>query len=232
MGTTDRGPGWTPSKRLDGKVAVVIGAGQSPGEGVGNGRATAMRFAREGARVLSVDRNLDLAEETAAMIRNEGCDCVASRRTSRGRASSPSHEGGAPALGLTDILHNNVGVSLLRRRGPAEITEEALDNIYRINLRGTVFAAARRGDRVSSVPARPPSPRPRPWEVLYVAYKAKGGVGVDPAIGAAERAFDCGSTASCRGSSARRWPSTRARTWNQPREQVLAERIAAVGRTG
>src|SRR5690606_30615020 len=68
----NKGPGWTPARRLDGKVAVVMGAGQSPGEGFGNGRATALRFAREGARVLAVDRHLESAEETAELIRKEG----------------------------------------------------------------------------------------------------------------------------------------------------------------
>ena len=58
--------------RLKGKGAVVVGAGQTPGETIGNGRATAILFAREGARVLCVDRRLDSAEETAAMIRAEG----------------------------------------------------------------------------------------------------------------------------------------------------------------
>ena len=42
--------------RLEGKVAVIVGAGQSPGEGIGNGRATTLRFAQEGARILAVDR--------------------------------------------------------------------------------------------------------------------------------------------------------------------------------
>ena len=60
--------------RLDGKTAVIIGAGQGPttGEIIGNGRATALTFAREGARVLCVDRHLASAEETAAMIRKNG----------------------------------------------------------------------------------------------------------------------------------------------------------------
>jgi NAD(P)-dependent dehydrogenase (short-subunit alcohol dehydrogenase family) len=77
--SSDRGAGWTPSKRLDGRVAVVIGAGQSPGEGMGNGRAAAIRFAREGARVLAVNRSIESAEETAAMIRSEGDDCIATK---------------------------------------------------------------------------------------------------------------------------------------------------------
>ena len=63
--------------RLAGKTAIVVGAGQTPGDTIGNGRATAILFAREGARVLAVDRNLASAEETAAMIRAEGGVCQA-----------------------------------------------------------------------------------------------------------------------------------------------------------
>ena len=54
--------------RLKDRIAIVVGAGQSPGEGMGNGRAAAITFAREGASVLCVDRNLASAQETAAMI--------------------------------------------------------------------------------------------------------------------------------------------------------------------
>ena len=54
--------------RLEDKTAIVMGAGQGPGEGLGNGRAAALLFAREGARVLAVDINLASAEETAALI--------------------------------------------------------------------------------------------------------------------------------------------------------------------
>ena len=62
--------------RLEGKVAVIVGAGQSPGEGIGNGRATTLRFAQEGARILAADRLIDSAEETAAMAAKEGGECV------------------------------------------------------------------------------------------------------------------------------------------------------------
>ena len=55
--------------RLKDKVAVVIGAGQSPGETLGTGRATVVRFAQEGAKICAVDRDLDSANETAAMAR-------------------------------------------------------------------------------------------------------------------------------------------------------------------
>lgn len=138
---SDRGPGWTPSKRLDGKVAVVFGAGQSPGEGLGNGRATALRFAREGARVLAVNRSIDSAEETAAMIRSEGGEAIAFKADITREADIIAAIGDAKRRwGSLDVLHNNVGVSL--GGGDAdlmEITEESFDNLYRTNLRGTAF---------------------------------------------------------------------------------------------
>jgi NAD(P)-dependent dehydrogenase (short-subunit alcohol dehydrogenase family) len=59
--------------RLQDRVAIVVGAGQSPGEGVGNGRATALTFAREGAKVVCVDHNLASAQETVDIIgQNQG----------------------------------------------------------------------------------------------------------------------------------------------------------------
>src|SRR6516165_9418396 len=65
--------------RLAEKVGIVVGAGQSPGETVGTGRAAAILFAREGAKVLLVDRDIDSALETASMIGDEGgvAQCVA-----------------------------------------------------------------------------------------------------------------------------------------------------------
>ena len=63
--------------RLKGKIAIVIGAGQSPGEGMGNGRATVLRFVQEGATVMAVDRDLASAEETVALATKQGGTCVA-----------------------------------------------------------------------------------------------------------------------------------------------------------
>ena len=64
--------------RLKDKIAIVVGAGQSPGEGMGNGRATVLRFVQEGAKVLAVDNNLASAEETVAIVRQSGGKFAAS----------------------------------------------------------------------------------------------------------------------------------------------------------
>lgn len=58
--------------RLKDKIAIIVGAGQSPGEGVGNGRATALLFARDGAKVLCADKSLASANETATIAEKEG----------------------------------------------------------------------------------------------------------------------------------------------------------------
>ena len=65
--------------RLTDRIAIVVGAGQSPGEGMGNGRATALTFAREGAKVLCVDHNLDSAHATVEMIAASGGTATAFR---------------------------------------------------------------------------------------------------------------------------------------------------------
>ena len=128
--------------RLEGKIALVIGAGQSPGEGMGNGRATVLRFAREGAKVLAVDRRLASAEETAAMAAKEGGQCVAFEAdVTRERTLVAAVAAALNRWSRVDILHNNVGVSIAGGDAPPlEITEEAFDRICAINLRGTVMA--------------------------------------------------------------------------------------------
>ena len=74
--------------RLKDKIAIVVGAGQSPGEGTGNGRATAQVFAREGATVACIDLQQERAEETAEIIRSEG-----GKALGRGAAVQPAGAG-------------------------------------------------------------------------------------------------------------------------------------------
>jgi NAD(P)-dependent dehydrogenase (short-subunit alcohol dehydrogenase family) len=128
--------------RLKDKVAIVVGAGQSPGEGIGNGRATALTFAREGAKVVCVDRDLKSAEETVKMIADKQGTAVAVKADVTKASDIKSMVAGAHARwGRIDILHNNVGVSLAG--GDAElleITEEAFDRCVAINLKSCILA--------------------------------------------------------------------------------------------
>ena len=128
--------------RLKGKVAVVIGAGQSPGEGIGNGRATALRFAQEGAQVFAVDRDMDSAQETAALAVKDGGACVAfAADVTQEKTLAAAMAEATQRFGRIDILHNNVGVSISGGDAPLkDISEVALDRIFAINLRGTIMA--------------------------------------------------------------------------------------------
>jgi NAD(P)-dependent dehydrogenase (short-subunit alcohol dehydrogenase family) len=128
--------------RLKDRVAIVVGAGQSPGEGMGNGRATALTFAREGAKVLCVDHNLASAEETAAMIKASQGTAVAFKADVTRDAEIKAMVADAHSRwGRIDILHNNVGVSI--SGGDAElleITEENFDRCVAINLKSCILA--------------------------------------------------------------------------------------------
>ena len=129
--------------RLKDRVAIVVGAGQSPGEGMGNGRATALTFAREGAQVLCVDHHLESAQETVDMIVAKGGTAVAFKADVTKNAELKAMvEDAKTRWGRIDILHNNVGVSL--SGGDAELldfTEEALERCVAINLKSCIFAA-------------------------------------------------------------------------------------------
>src|SRR5580698_2730320 len=129
--------------RLKDKIAIVVGAGQSPGTGMGNGRATVLRFAEEGAKVLAVDSNLGSAEETAAMARQAGGECAAFEAdVTREATLKAMVEAARQRWGRVDILHYNVGLSLAGGDAPLdEFTEAAFDRIATINLRGAIMAA-------------------------------------------------------------------------------------------
>src|SRR5580700_3737218 len=128
--------------RLKHKIAIVVGAGQSPGEGLGNGRATVLRFAREGAKVLAVDNNLSSAEETVAMARQSGGECFAFEADVANEMTLAAMvEAARQRWGRVDILHYNVGVGVAGGDAPLdEITEAAFDRIATINLRGAIMA--------------------------------------------------------------------------------------------
>src|SRR5690242_6257309 len=128
--------------RLKDKIAIVVGAGQSPGEGMGNGRATVLRFAQEGANVLAVDNNLSSAEETVVMARHSGGECVAFRADVANESTLAAMvEATRQRWGRVDVLHYNVGVSIAGGDAPIdEITEAAFDHIATINLRGAIMA--------------------------------------------------------------------------------------------
>jgi Dehydrogenases with different specificities (related to short-chain alcohol dehydrogenases) len=121
--------------RLKDKTAIVVGAGQTPGGTIGNGRATAILFAREGAKVLVVDRNLDSAMETKAMIQKEGGSATAFKAdVTRDSDCDALVQACLDAYGRIDILHNNVGIAA-GDAGPTHLSEEAWDLIFDVNLK-------------------------------------------------------------------------------------------------
>jgi NAD(P)-dependent dehydrogenase (short-subunit alcohol dehydrogenase family) len=121
--------------RLRDKTAIVIGAGQTPGDTIGNGRAISLLFAREGARVLCVDRDIARAEETASLVVKEGGDAAAFRAdVSKAEDCAGVAEAALERWDRTDILINNVGIG--GREGPAHVLEEAAwDRIFAVNLK-------------------------------------------------------------------------------------------------
>jgi NAD(P)-dependent dehydrogenase (short-subunit alcohol dehydrogenase family) len=127
--------------RLENKAALVFGGGQLAGRTIGNGRATCLAYAREGARVFCVDVNMDAARDTVGQITEEGGRAVALQ------ADITDEQSVLDAVrtcyrtaGAIDILHNNVGVSIAG--GDATITDitvEAFDRVIAVNLRGMVL---------------------------------------------------------------------------------------------
>lgn len=122
------------SGRLDGKSALVVGAG-SIGPGWGNGKATAVLFAREGARVACADVNLDAAEETAALIREEGGEAIAlSADVAKAADVEAMVAETTKTFGTIDVLDFNVGLAHVG--GVVELPEEEWDRVFDVNLKG------------------------------------------------------------------------------------------------
>jgi len=125
------------SDRLARKVAIVTGAG-SRGPGVGNGKAAAILFAREGARVLCVDQAKERAEETVRLIRTEGGEAEAfTADVTRAAECQAMVEFAVDRWGGLDVLHNNVGIE--SRHGLMETTEEEWDRVMAVDLKSMLL---------------------------------------------------------------------------------------------
>src|SRR5258707_6961926 len=120
-------------ERLKGKTAMVVGAG-SIGPGWGNGKATAVTFAREGAQVFCVDRNAAAAEETVKIIASEGGKASAfTADVSRAADVEAMVAACLKTYGRIDVLDNNVGIAEMG--SVVEVTEAEWDRVFAVNLK-------------------------------------------------------------------------------------------------
>ena len=167
-------------ERLKDKVVIVTGAG-SIGPGWGNGKAAAVLFAREGAKVFAADINLTAVEETKGIIDTEGGKCVI-RATDVSQASDVEGmvEDCLGAYGRVDILHNNVGI--IEVGGCVEASEESWDHVNDVNLKSVFLTCkyvlphmeAQGGGAIVNISSIAST---RWLGVPYVSYSAtKGGI--------------------------------------------------------
>ena len=124
--------------RLKGKTALVVGAG-SIGPGWGNGKATAVTFAREGAQVFCVDRNAAAARETVEIIASEGGKAMAfAADASRAADIEAMVAACLKAYGRIDVLDNNVGIA--ETGSVVEVSEADWDRVFAVNLKSAYLA--------------------------------------------------------------------------------------------
>ncbi|WP_018501723.1 SDR family NAD(P)-dependent oxidoreductase [Parafrankia discariae] len=129
------------SGRVEGKVAIVTGAGSTPGDGMGTGKASAVMLAREGASVLLVDLRPERAELTLKMIEDEGGKAkVFAADVTRADQCEAMVAAAVENFGTVDILVNNIGLASLGT--VVDLSEEAWDRALDVNLR-TVFLASK-----------------------------------------------------------------------------------------
>jgi NAD(P)-dependent dehydrogenase (short-subunit alcohol dehydrogenase family) len=127
----DRGRRNGNQRVMQDKVVIVTGAG-SVGAGWGNGKAAATLYAREGAKVLAVDRSLKAAEETRELIRGEGGICeVFAADVANSADVQAMVQAALDHFGRIDVLHNNVGIAEVG--GPVETSEESWNRVVAVN---------------------------------------------------------------------------------------------------
>jgi NAD(P)-dependent dehydrogenase (short-subunit alcohol dehydrogenase family) len=133
--------------RLKGRVAIVTGAGCLPGpadrEPIGNGKASAILYAAEGARIVAVDINRKAVEETKKRIEAEGGMCsVFEADVSRAQDCQAIAEHCLKVYGRIDILHNNVGIQPPKPGGILELDDEIWDLVMNVNVK-SIFHTCR-----------------------------------------------------------------------------------------
>ena len=122
--------------RLEGRSVLLVGAGQTSGETIGNGRATALAFAREGARLLLSDLDGDSLEETRRLIRAEGFDAEVEVANVLEEADCERLvERSIQSFGQLDVLHYSVGIGFVGS-DPSQESADEWDAIMNVNLRG------------------------------------------------------------------------------------------------
>ncbi len=125
--------------RLKDKIAIVVGAGQQSGDTIGNGRAISILFAREGAKVMLVDVNIDSAQETRLMINKEGKESfILQANIVREEDCRQIMKKCVDVYGRIDILVNNVGIGE-GDRSLVNLSEKVWDKIFNTNLKGMYF---------------------------------------------------------------------------------------------
>lgn len=126
--------------RLKDRIAIVTGAGSVAGSGVGNGKACAITYAREGAKVVAADIDIEAARATQKIIESEGGTCIVhAADVSRSADCKSLVEACIAAFGGVDILHNNVGITA--SGGPIDFEEAAWDRMMNINVKSMFLMA-------------------------------------------------------------------------------------------
>lgn len=220
--------------RIKDKVVLIIGAGQSPGQGIGNGRAAAIVYSREGALVAAADIDVESAQQTVEQLAGESFAITADAKNESSLAAAVNAT--VEKWGRIDVLHYNVGVSLAGGdKGPLEISEDAFDNVNAINLRGYIMAC-----KHALIPMRKQqsgaiigisSVAAMTTNYATVAYKTSkvGMIAYTEQI--AQHNAEFGIRANIVLPGLMDTPmavDTRVREWGRPREEIASERDARV----